>query len=65
MTDLLAVVRSMTDAEWAEVSRVLLAWFPTGRPEQKPDPADDWLVYASVAGRGAGKTRSGAEWIAE
>lgn len=65
MTDLLAVVRSMTDAEWAEVSRVLLAWFPTGRPEQKPDPADDWLVYAYVAGRGAGKTRSGAEWIAE
>lgn len=64
MTDLLAVVRSMTDAEWAEVSRVLLTWFPTGRSEQKPGAAD-WLVYAYVAGRGAGKTRAGAEWLAE
>lgn len=65
MNDLLAAIRQMTDAEWAEVSKVLLAWFPTGRPEQKPDPADDWLVHAYVAGRGAGKTRAGAEWVAE
>jgi phage terminase large subunit-like protein len=58
------LVRSMTDDEWRIASRLLLAWFPTGRPEQKP--ADqDWLVYAYIAGRGAGKTRSGAEWLAE
>jgi phage terminase large subunit-like protein len=65
MSDLLDAVRAMTPAEWAEVSKVLLAWFPTGRPEQKPDPDLDWLIFAYVAGRGAGKTRSGAEWIAE
>lgn len=64
MTSTLDAVRSMTDAEWREVSRVLLAWFPTGRPEQKP-PDGPWLVHAYVAGRGAGKTRSGAEWIVE
>jgi len=65
MSDLLDAVRAMNDAEWAEVSKVLQAWFPTGRPEQKPDPDLDWLVFAYVAGRGAGKTRSGAEWVAE
>lgn len=62
--ELIDVVRSMTDAEWAEVSKLLLAWFPTGRPEQRPEPGD-WLVHAYVAGRGAGKTRSGAEWTVE
>lgn len=63
--DLLPAVQALTDAEWAEVSRVLQTWFPTGRPEQKPDPELDWLIFAYVAGRGAGKTRSGAEWTAE
>jgi predicted phage terminase large subunit-like protein len=59
----LELVQTLSDAEWADLSRELLAWFPTGRPEQKP--RGDWLVYAFVAGRGAGKTRSGAEWIVD
>lgn len=40
-------------------------WHSEARPEQIPPSAGDWMVYAYVAGRGAGKTRSGAEWIAE
>lgn len=38
--------------EWAEIAR----------PEQLP-PAGQWLTWAFIAGRGAGKTRSAAEWI--
>lgn len=60
---ILDTVKAMTAEEWAVAQRVLLSWFPTGRPEQKPD--GDWTVYAYIAGRGAGKTRSGAEWLAE
>ncbi len=40
------------------------AWQQIARPEQLP-PAGDWLAWAFVAGRGAGKTRSAAEWVVE
>jgi phage terminase large subunit-like protein len=35
---------------------------PRARPTQRP-PEGDWRVWGYVAGRGAGKTRAGAEWI--
>ena len=34
------------------------------RPEQIPSDNGDWSVYLYLAGRGAGKTRTAAEWIA-
>lgn len=34
----------------------------TGTPAQLP-PADDWLIWLFLGGRGAGKTRAGAEWV--
>ena len=34
------------------------------RPEQLPTESDDWLVWLYLAGRGAGKTRTAAEWLA-
>jgi phage terminase large subunit-like protein len=38
-------------------------WEFWARPDQLP-PGDDWSVWAIVgAGRGAGKTRTGAEWV--
>jgi phage terminase large subunit-like protein len=40
------------------------AWREIARPEQLP-PAGEWLCWAYVAGRGAGKTRSAAEWVQE
>ena len=33
------------------------------RPEQIPDTTD-WKVWLYLAGRGAGKTRTAAEWLA-
>ena len=35
---------------------------PRARETQRP-PEGDWRVWGYVAGRGAGKTRAGAEWI--
>ena len=38
-------------------------WKFWGRPSQIPPDDRDWSVFAMVAGRGAGKTRAGAEWV--
>ena len=38
-------------------------WAFWARPEQLPPPGD-WRIWLFLAGRGAGKTRAGAEWIA-
>lgn len=40
------------------------AWKDIARPEQLP-PSGEWLVWSYLAGRGAGKTRSAAEWVNE
>ncbi|MBI1402953.1 MAG: ATP-binding protein [Porphyrobacter sp.] len=37
-------------------------WDYHARPEQLPPPGD-WRVWMIMAGRGFGKTRSGAEWV--
>lgn len=39
-------------------------WRDIARPEQLPPPGP-WLVWLYMAGRGAGKTRSAAEWVQE
>ena len=46
----------------AEIARE--EWWWTGRPEQKAPPGD-WFVWLLLAGRGFGKTRTSAEWLAE
>ena len=38
-------------------------WSFWGRPEQIPPANDSWNVGLFLAGRGAGKTRSAAEWV--
>ena len=35
------------------------------RQEQVPTENDDWNVWLYLAGRGAGKTRTAAEWLAK
>lgn len=39
-------------------------WFWVQRPEQVP-PQGNWSTHVYMAGRGAGKTRSGAEWLVQ
>jgi phage terminase large subunit-like protein len=38
------------------------AWFRTARPEQISPPGN-WAIWLVSAGRGWGKTRTGAEWV--
>jgi phage terminase large subunit-like protein len=40
-------------------------WRSIARPEQRMPSDDDWTVWLYLAGRGAGKTRSGAEGVRE
>lgn len=37
-------------------------WSKQARPEQLPPPGD-WPIWLILAGRGFGKTRTGAEWV--
>lgn len=57
----LAFLSSLSDDE----ARFLVYdWRFWARPEQRP-PSGDWRVWLVMAGRGFGKTRTGAEWVRE
>lgn len=43
---------------------LLWDWSVWGRPEQQA-PEGDWNLWMYMAGRGAGKTRTAAEWVRE
>ena len=45
-----------------DAESVLDDWRVWARPSQLP-PAGDWRIWLLLAGRGFGKTRSGAEWV--
>ena len=47
-----------------EVEELLRDWSFWARTNQLP-PSGDWFVWLIMAGRGWGKTRSGAEWTAD
>lgn len=49
--------------EGTDPEALLYDWGFWSRPEQQ-EPDEDWFtIWAIVAGRGVGKTRSGAEWV--
>ena len=48
----------------ADALRSAGAWRSLARPEQLAPPGD-WTSWVFCGGRGAGKTRSGAEWVQE
>lgn len=54
-----AAIAALSDAEADEI---LHDWSLLARPEQLAPPGD-WRGWLFLAGRGAGKTRSGAEWV--
>jgi phage terminase large subunit-like protein len=45
-----------------ETAPYALQWWDTARDEQLP-PEGDWRTWLILAGRGWGKTRTGAEWV--
>jgi phage terminase large subunit-like protein len=61
------VRRGRTEAFLADLSPVMAAalladWPVWARPEQLP-PDGNWTTWLMMGGRGAGKTRAGAEWV--
>ncbi len=46
----------------AERAAIAHDWDFWARDDQLP-PAGDWLTWLMIGGRGAGKTRAGAEWV--
>lgn len=52
-------------AALSPAERRLLAvdWVVAAHPGQRP-PQDDWTTWLVLGGRGGGKTRAGAEWVA-
>ena len=47
-----------------DMDNLMWDWSLWGRPEQQA-PEGDWNIWAYIAGRGAGKTRTAAEWVRE
>jgi hypothetical protein len=58
------IISSLSKEEPAKIAKALRTWESFARPEQLPPP-QPWQVWMFLAGRGAGKTRSGSEWIRE
>lgn len=54
-----AAIESLTDAQADEILHDWELW----RRKDQTDPFGDWKVWIILAGRGAGKTRTGSEWI--
>jgi len=46
-----------------EYEVIVAEWMIWARPDQKPPEQADCFVWLVLGGRGAGKTRTGAEWI--
>jgi len=55
-------IRSLPDETLVEMNRG--EWWYVARPEQLP-PMGPELIYLYMAGRGAGKSRAGSEWIVD
>lgn len=45
-----------------QLNAIPYMWDAVARPEQLP-PQGDWLTWLLLAGRGFGKSRTGAEWV--
>jgi phage terminase large subunit-like protein len=50
-----------------EIERILAEWSMQGRADQMPPElganGEPWLIWLVLGGRGAGKTRTGAQWV--
>jgi phage terminase large subunit-like protein len=55
-------VRMFEEMTTLECAQLFHDWAFWARPEQAP-PDGDWIIWLILAGRGAGKTRAGAEAV--
>jgi phage terminase large subunit-like protein len=55
-------VRLLEEMTTRECAQLFHDWAFWARPEQAP-PDGDWIIWLILAGRGAGKTRAGAEAV--
>ena len=55
-------VRLLEEMTTLECAQLFHDWAFWARPEQAP-PDGDWIIWLILAGRGAGKTRAGAEAV--
>ncbi len=70
MSALRASIKKGTTAEFlaslspGEAEHFFADWLIWARPDQLPPDRDaDWTTWLLLGGRGAGKTRAGAEWV--
>jgi phage terminase large subunit-like protein len=57
------VRRLLETASAEEVEIIHSVWEVWARADQLPAEEQDWFVWLVMGGRGAGKTRTGAEWV--
>jgi phage terminase large subunit-like protein len=60
----LALLAKVDALSQQDANSALCDWRIWARPAQLP-PAGEWRIWLLLAGRGFGKTRSGAEWVRE
>lgn len=63
LTTLKALPQTSQPSQQSRTKASRLKWLQLARQEQLP-PEGDWRVWLYLAGRGAGKTRTAAEWLA-
>ena len=59
-SEMAAVLAGLPHRTLKEINRDWRNW---GRDQQLPPPGNDWRSWLILGGRGAGKTRTGAEWV--
>jgi phage terminase large subunit-like protein len=61
------LIRFLGGLSMPQLEMLRTDWAAWARPDQLPPPAavggGDWTVWLVLGGRGAGKTRTGAEWV--
>ena len=56
-------LQEIQKADEKDVESLLFSWEFWARPKQLEPPGEDWSTWLVLAGRGFGKTRTGAEWV--
>src|SRR5690242_4443898 len=55
----------LKDLDAKDLEYLLNDWHFIARDKQPPPQDEDWRIWLLMGGRGSGKTRAGAEWIAD